>query len=241
VLALLWNFLVISFYFYCSFTESWFQGKLVAFPEVIDILGNSDQSKPLSSLAPTLFAFFRHTIANVRLQVITTLHSFLLVDELPKDWLSSAFLCLLFQNLLVEERAHIRDATLSIWRTAVGYLSSMENVLPAIVSSPLISDWYALMLQPWGHPLDTSLFFQLPPHGSQANLDHGRVQEKHNVDKAMLGQDVGLVTAEVIWESRIACAQAMGYLIAIWPNASEAVRAFPSALKLAEFVIGYYI
>jgi TATA-binding protein-associated factor len=200
-----------------------FKGKLVAFPEVITILGNHEQSKPLSSLAPTLFAFFRHTIANVRLQVITTLHSFLLVDELPKDWMSSAFLCLLFQNLLVEERALIREATLDIWKTSIHHLSRMENLLPTVISSPLISDWYALMLQPWGHALDENLFFHLPPHGAQANLDHNKVQEKHNVDKAMLAQDIALITAEVIWESRIACAQAMGNLIAIWPSASEAV------------------
>lgn len=114
----------------------------------------------------------------------------------------------------------------------------MENVLPATVSSPLISDWYALMLQPWGQPLDPTLFYHPPLHAAQDGLDDDKKQERHNVDKAMMAQDVALVTTEVIWDARITSARAMGHLIAIWPNANEAVRrSYPPFRRLIKHVL----
>jgi TATA-binding protein-associated factor len=138
---------------------------------------------------------------------------------LPKDWISYAFLCLIFQNLLVEERNNIRTATLDLWRTCLDILSQTENATQATISSPLISDWFALMLQPWGVPFDTTLFY----HHALHQTNKGDKGERHNVDKAMLAQDVALVTSEVIWEARIAAARAMGLLISMWPSAEEAV------------------
>ncbi|KAF9019159.1 hypothetical protein BDZ89DRAFT_1139528 [Hymenopellis radicata] len=72
-------------------------GKLVVFDKVISLLG------------------------------VVTLHSFIAVESLPRDWIDTAFLRLLFQNLIVEERPDIRDATLQTWR--MGRRSCDGNVL----------------------------------------------------------------------------------------------------------------
>src|SRR6266436_8641589 len=98
---------------------------------------------PLSTLAPTLFPFFRHTIPNVRLAVVNTLHSFMTVSSLPRDWIAPSFLRLLFQNLVVEERSDIRDTTLMTWRTALSLLSTNSGWLENIVSQQLLLEWYA--------------------------------------------------------------------------------------------------
>jgi TATA-binding protein-associated factor len=198
---------------------------LAAFPEVIEILASETQSKPLSQLAPILFSFFRHTIPNVRLQVVTTLHAFLSVPDLPKDWISDIFLCLVFQNLILEERENVRAASFVLWKICIDILSQVENALQATVSSPLISDWFAIMLQPWGQALNSSLFRDNSAHnnGLEMNGD-SKAGERHNVDKAILAQDSSLVSPEVIWQARLASAGAMGYLIHQWPSAEEAVR-----------------
>jgi TATA-binding protein-associated factor len=78
--------------------------------------------RPLSFLAPTLYPFFRHTIPNVHLAVVNTLHSFMSVSSLPRDWVAAPLLRLLLQNLIVEEREDIRTASLSTWRTALAVL-----------------------------------------------------------------------------------------------------------------------
>ena len=74
----------------------------------------------------------------VRLAVVQTLLSFLLVPSLPREWVTQSCLRLLVQNLVVEERNDIRRATLEIWKTALSILhedaARMEKQLLAIVN-----------------------------------------------------------------------------------------------------------
>ncbi|XP_006458226.1 hypothetical protein AGABI2DRAFT_183309 [Agaricus bisporus var. bisporus H97] len=176
---------------------------------VMDLLGKL----PLSTLAPTLFPFFRHTIPNVRLAVVKTLASFMAVPNLPRDWVSVSFLRLLFQNLICEERSDIRDASLSAWRDAFSLLSSTPDFFVSQVSQQLTLEWYAVAMTPIGTAIDTSTFY-LP---SIANNTDG-VLERHNVDKNMLAQDLSLVPIEVILRARIAAATALAYQIIHWPK-----------------------
>ncbi|EGN96198.1 hypothetical protein SERLA73DRAFT_170610 [Serpula lacrymans var. lacrymans S7.3] len=187
-------------------------GKLVAYDKVIDILAQTSVSLPLSTLAPTLFPFFRHTIPNVRLAVVNTLHSFMMVSSLPRDWIVSPFLRLLFQNLIVEERSDIRQATLSAWRTALDVLSSVPGWTENVITQQVILEWYAIMMTPLGVTMDSSTFYS----PSVTADGHGLVPERHNVDKNMLSQDLALVAVEVILQARIAAATALSYLIASW-------------------------
>lgn len=167
---------------------------------------------PLSTLAPTLFPFFRHTIPNVRLAVVKTLASFMAVSSLPRDWIDASFLRLLFQNLIAEERSDIRDATLSAWRTSLSLLAGAPGWMESVITQQLILEWYAILMTPLGVPIDPSTFY----HPLMA-ADGEVAPERHNVDKNMLAQDLSLVTVEVTLKARVAAATALAHLIGSWP------------------------
>jgi TATA-binding protein-associated factor len=185
-------------------------------------------SRPLSTLAPTLFPFFRHTIGNVRLAVTKTLHSFLKVQSLPRDWITAPFLRLLLQNLVVEEKAEIRDVTLATWRTAIEILSRLTTdtgavLLECIVTASLVLEWHEIVMTPLGTPIDSSKFF--PPadgHGSS---------ERHNIDKSMLSQDLSLVSQELILKGRVTAASAIAVLINSWPT-EVSIRLFGLSIHI---------
>ncbi|KAF8432415.1 SNF2 chromatin remodeling protein [Boletus edulis BED1] len=189
-------------------------GKLVTYSKVIDILGDPNLSLPLSDLAPTLFPFFRHTIPNVRLAVVKTLSAFMRVSSLPRDWIATSFLRLLFQNLIVEERSDIRSESLSSWRTALEAISSTPGLMNRLVKQQTALEWYAIMMTPFGVPIDTSAFH----HPMFAEDGTDATPERHNVDKNMLAQDLSLVSSELVLQARIAAATALAYLIIYWPS-----------------------
>ncbi|KDR81493.1 hypothetical protein GALMADRAFT_239466 [Galerina marginata CBS 339.88] len=186
-------------------------GKLVAYDQVIEILARESVSLPLSTLAQTLFPFFRHTIPNVRLAVVKTLESFMMVPSLPKDWVAAPFICLLFQNLVCEERSDIRDVSLSAWQTALVLLSDSPGRI-SIITQQLILDWYGIMMTPLGVSIDVSAFYN-----PSLAVDGSIPPERHNVDKNMLTQDLSLITVEVTLKARIATATALAYLMVYWP------------------------
>lgn len=160
-----------------------------------------------------LFPFFRHTIANVRLSVGKTLHSFMTVESLPQEWISVPFLRLLYQNLIVEERSEIRDASLEAWRTALDIVSEIPGWMETNITQQTILDWYAILMTPLGLPIDPAAVYhplvvvegEVPP-------------ERHNVDKNMLAQDMALITTEVILKARIAGSTALALLMAFRPS-----------------------
>ncbi|ESK94301.1 tbp associated factor [Moniliophthora roreri MCA 2997] len=194
-------------------------GKLVAYDQVIKILADESVSLPLTTLAPTLYPFFRHTISNVRFSVVNTLHSFLTVESLPRDWIGLPFLQLLFQNLIVEERADIRDASLQAWRTTLSIVSSIPGWVESQISQQAILDWYAIVMTPLGMPIDPSTFYR------PSVTVEGDVPERHNVDKNMLAQDLALITMEVVYKARIAASTALATLMTFWPQEPQSADA----------------
>lgn len=162
----------------------------------------------LSDLAITLFPFFRHTIPSVRLAVVQTLHSFMQVQSLPRDWIHSPFLRLLFQNLVVEERLDIRDASLAAWNTALSILSSTPGSIESACTNAAILDWYDITLTPLGTPIDATKFYR-PVIGDTA-------PERHNVDKNMLAQDLSLISIKATLKARVAAAKALAQLMVFW-------------------------
>ncbi|KAH8102965.1 SNF2 chromatin remodeling protein [Cristinia sonorae] len=187
-------------------------GKLVAYDKVINIIADGSISEPLSVLAPTLFPFFRHTISNVRLAVVKTLHSFMSVSSLPKNWITLPFMRLLLQNLIVEERPDIRQATLSAWRMVLSILRATPGWMESVLTQQLQLEWYAVLMMPLGMPLDVSSFYD--PLDLTGRHD---APERHNVDKNMLAQDLALVPVETVLCARVAAATALANVIAVWP------------------------
>ena len=177
--------------FHCGFIQIGFR---VSYPCCHVLYGNLERSIRISSLVPVLFPFFRHTIANVRLAVVNTLHNFLSVPNLADDWITEPVLRLLFQNLIMEERVDTQTITLKAWRVALLKLRGLQPRLLHVIS-PLIRDWFALLMTHLGVPIQTGLLYQYIPTGAE---------EGHNVDKSMIAQDLSLVSTETIIRARVA-------------------------------------
>ena len=163
---------------------------------------------PLPALIPRLFAFFRHTITSVRLAVVRTFLVFLRLPTLAPSWVDATFCRLLFQNLLLEERAEIREATFSAWTAC---LARLGPSVPALVTAQ-INNWFALLNTQIGTAIDRRL---LSFGASGDSTSKGRV---YSVDKPMLNQDLALVTPESILRCRVAAATAIGALMSAWPG-----------------------
>ncbi|KAF7294767.1 TBP associated factor [Mycena indigotica] len=187
-------------------------GKLVSYDQVIAILAGGDFALPLTSLAPTLFPFFRHTIPNVRLAVVKTLTSFMEVPSLPRDWVQEDFMRLVFQNLIAEEREDIRTASLVAWRTALTVLVQTPGKLESLATPQLLLDWYAIVMTPIGMAVDTTKFFY-----PSVEIANNGALERHNVDKNMLAQDQSLITPEITIKARLAAAAALAQVLVFWP------------------------
>ena len=133
------------------------------------------------------------------------------VPTLSKEWVTERFLRLLFQNLVVEERSDVRDATLATWNMALETLSSNYGYLENLVTQQVLLEWYAVLMTPLGVPIDASTFY----HASSADVDPA--EERHPIDKNMLTQDMGLIPVEVVWKARLASAVALAKITALWP------------------------
>lgn len=134
------------------------------------------------------------------------------VASLPKDWVATQLLRLLFQNLVVEERTDIRDATAAAWITANDLLHGRPGWMESVITSPQLLEWFETMMTPMGFPIDSSGFYD--PLSSENGPQVA--PERHNVDKNMLAQDLTLVSQDTVWKARIAAATAMAYLVASW-------------------------
>ena len=150
------------------------------------------------------------------------------VASLPKDWINEHFLQLLFQNLIVEERADIRAATSAAWRTALETLRAQPDWLQTTITPLLRLNWFSLTMTPVGAPLDQSVFFD---PNADADADSVAVAERHNVDKNMIAQDLTLISQDIVWLSRIAASNALAYLVFLWSAPGDALEdAFPPLL-----------
>jgi TATA-binding protein-associated factor len=141
------------------------------------------------------------------------------VASLTKDWIAAPLLRLLFQNLIVEERTDIRNATIATWNTAIDLLHARSGWMESVIASTRLLEWFETMMTPMGFSVDASGFYD--PAASENGPQVAA--ERHNVDKNMLAQDLTLVSPDTVWKARIAAATAMAYLIASW-NSSVRFR-----------------
>ncbi len=135
------------------------------------------------------------------------------VPSLPRDWVTGEYLRLLFQNLVVEERTDVRNASLQAWEMVLSILSSVDGWMQSLITTQVLLEWYAVLMTPLGTPLDTTTFFD-PLLIANAN---GQATERHNVDKNMVAQDLSLVSVEVVLCARIAAATALANIVTFWP------------------------
>lgn len=176
----------------------------------IDTVIESCCSRSLNQLAPLLFPFFRHTISSVRVAVVRTLHDFILVKELPMEWITTSFLRLLFQNVLLEEKEEVRNLSLKTWNLALQRAVTDANAIHKLIPITVFRDWIETCNTPIGDPIDPARLFILNYQDEMADA--------HNVDKIMMNQDLSLIDENIIWLARIACAQALAVLANLLPR-----------------------
>lgn len=164
----------------------------------------------MGALIPRLYPFFRHTIASVRLAVLDTIRVFLALTSLDSSWVDERLLRLAYQNLIVEERLETRQASLTVWHEGLARLASDPHHLVAVVT-PHLSGWLAIATTMIGTPISPTLFWS-----AQVSLSGG-AGVIHNVDRAMMAQDLALVSADATLRGRIAAASALGQVLALWP------------------------
>ena len=145
-----------------------------------------------------MYPYIRHTIPGVRLAVVKALHTFATAGITRSDWMHSIFFSLLFQNLVLEERADIRETTFATFTTGLAELKQEGSLETATRN---LDQWYGMVMTPIGSPMNSSLFERV----GTGNLGH-------NVDKPMMAGDLSLVSMETMLETRIAAAKALARL-----------------------------
>lgn len=178
---------------------------LVSLTDATDMLRSS-----LSHRIPRLFPFFRHTIATVRLAVLNTVVVFLALSSIDMSWIDARLLRLLYQNLIVEERSDIRQTTTLAWKECLKFGTANPAVLFPQFQAHL-KTWFTILMSPIGFPLDPALFWS-----AKVSLS-GQAGFVYNVDRAILAQDLSLVSVDAIVRGRVAAASAIGCLLAGWP------------------------
>ncbi|GFP81580.1 tata-binding protein-associated factor btaf1 [Phtheirospermum japonicum] len=119
----------------------------------------------LSTLAPRLWPFMRHSITSVRLSAIRTLERLLeagyrrsITDESSSFWPSFIVgdtLRIVFQNLLLESNEEILQCSERVWSLLLKCLAEdLESAAKLYFSS-----WIELATTPYGSPLDATRMF----------------------------------------------------------------------------------
>ena len=135
-------------------------------PQVMEQMRAHTGQQALAELIPHLYPFFRHTVASVRLSVLNAVQAFLSAQTVAHDWVDERLVRLLFQNLVVEERTNIREATARAWTRTLAVLG--ERLAPCL--APHIGTLFAIVMTPIGTPIDFALFYR--PARSQLSLIH---------------------------------------------------------------------
>ncbi|KAI5477115.1 hypothetical protein MNV49_006843 [Pseudohyphozyma bogoriensis] len=187
---------------------------LLAFPEVMALIQSPSLGYSLNELIPRLFPFFRHTITSVRLAVLNTILVFLELPSIDHSWADERLFRLLFQNLIVEEKLNISATTAKAWRACLSLAQADPSRLFKDVE-PHLQKWFDILTTPIGTPIDVTKFWS-----AKVSLS-GQGGFVYNVDKAVLAQDLALVSVESIMRERVAAATALGELVAIWPLGSH--------------------
>ncbi|KAK4051936.1 TATA-binding protein-associated factor mot1 [Microbotryomycetes sp. JL201] len=126
-------------------------------------------------------------------------------------WVDDRLVRLLFQNLVVEDREEIRRATAQAWHVCFSVGGEKNIQYFSSVFGPHIESWFTLLFTMIGTALDPSLFWSAKAVGRSGGF-------VYNVDKAMLSQDLSLVSKETVWKCRVAAASALGQLMYAWPS-----------------------
>ncbi|KAG0345016.1 TATA-binding protein-associated factor mot1 [Podila humilis] len=200
--------------------------KLFTFQEVLDyMVQTTDERHSLINLIPRLNPFFRHTIGSVRMAVLNAIMTFLSLKSVS-EWVDERMVRMVFQNLIVEEKKDILEQSQTVMKALITHMSTSESALLVQIFKPHLQSMFTTLLTPIGTPLDTKLFYLPTGQGTTAPVEtpvRGRKgaaaqTHTHNVDIAMLKQDLSLVSTATVIRCRLAASRALGLVMAGWPQ-----------------------
>ncbi|RXK40222.1 TATA-binding protein-associated factor [Tremella mesenterica] len=170
-------------------------GSMVTHPPVIELISVSPRE-----LIERTFSYVRHPISSVRLAVAKILHRFTTLPEFDRtEWMYEDYIQMLFGILVLEERADIRQLSSESFQVGLREIAEDSGEHHSMC---LLSEWYGLVMTPVGQPLNPNYF-----HWPEQMVYGG-----HNVDKAMMEGDLGLISTEDMLERRVTAAKALAFL-----------------------------
>ncbi|KAJ2754387.1 TATA-binding protein-associated factor mot1 [Coemansia pectinata] len=200
--------------------------RLVSHPDVRSAVVEAGQTRPqeyaLAVLVPRLFPFFRHAIAAVRRAALQTLLTFAEMPSGDAAWVDAACLRLVYQNIVLEVHDDISELSARLWLALLRLLSHGDITVDHLLAPPDVAAMFQLAATPIGVRLSLALLYDIP---STASV-------RHNVDAAMVQQDLGLIPRESVIRARVLAAAALGQLLAAWPQDARAA-AFTGLLAQA--------
>jgi TATA-binding protein-associated factor len=212
---------------------------------VIATILQDEATQFLEKLVPQLYPFFRHAIASVRLAVLRsliTLTHLSLESNTSSTWIKNDLIRLLFQNFVLEERSDVLDLSLALWAQLCKLISNEsidDDLLNTLVTSTL-PVLYGLLMSPIGTPIDPRLCISYT--SGTGSIRRGGVGVSGlNIppqDRAMMNQDLIVVSVENVMKGRLAGASAIGQLVAklsMHPNIQELQS------KLFEWINAYIL
>lgn len=186
-------------------------------PTIAAVL-QTEASKFLENLVPQLFPFFRHAITSVRLAVLRTLSTLatLAAENTSLSvvgWITTDLLRLLFQNFVLEEKRDVVGLSLSLWGQLIDLLDRADADVVEEILKPHMSILLALGVCPIGKPLDHRLFISYQKEGSAKRTKGAAGLNIPPQDRAIMNQELTVVSFNTILHGRIAAATALGRLI----------------------------
>lgn len=219
--------------------------KLCQYPKVLDILKAKALKYPsewsFKSLVPKLYPFLRHSISSVRKSVLNLLNAFLSIkDDSTKNWLNGKVFRLIFQNILLEQHTDILNLSFEVYTSLLDHYSQKHT-------EKSIDHVFSKHLQPILHLLNTpigengknysmegqyilkpSQHYQLHPERKRSINDVSVESEipspttidKINIDAPMIAGDVTLLGSDIIINTRVLGAKALGRTLAMFQEAT---------------------
>ncbi|KAJ2828045.1 TATA-binding protein-associated factor mot1, partial [Coemansia furcata] len=200
--------------------------RLVSHPDVRMAVVEAGKTQPqeyaLAVLVPRLFPFFRHAIAAVRRAALQTLLTFAEMPNSDAAWVDAACLRLVYQNIVLEVQDDISELSARLWLALLRLLSQSDVTVDRLLAPPDAAAMFQLAATPIGLRMPVALLYTIPNTASV----------RHNVDAAMVQQDLGLIPRESVIRARVLAAAALGQLLATWPESARAT-AFTGLLAQA--------
>ena len=195
---------------------------LISKPEIVSLM-RKESSDYFVKLAPQLFPFFRHAILTVRLAVLRTLNTLAALSSTNAsatscNWVTADLMRLIFQNLLLEENPKVLHESLMLWKACCRLLDTYcETHKRTDLLKPLedvCSVLFGLVMTPLGNPLDERFLVRFASGSAASNATQfGSNISPH--DRAMIQQDLIVVSMDTIFDGRISASTALGCLICV--------------------------